>query len=680
MSSRGADALERGRAWPLGATARDGGVNFAVFSAHASAVEVQWFDRDGCVALGRGALPARTGDVWHGFLAGAAEGLVYGYRVHGPWAPEAGHRFAPHKLLLDPWAREIVGRFEWRAEHFAADPRDNADWALKARVVGDDRFDWQRDAPPQRPLEDSVLYEVHVRGFTMRHPGVAAAQRGTYAGLASDAALAHLRRLGVTAVSLLPVHQHLDEQRLVAAGRSNYWGYNTIGFFCPEPRYAAGGAGRPARDEFRTMVRRLHAAGIEVIVDVVFNHTAETDETGPTLAWRGLDNCSWYRSSPQAASSYDNLSGCGNALDLRQAPALQLVMDSLRHWVHDYHVDGFRFDLAPALARGDQGFERDAALFRALGQDPVLAGVRLIAEPWDLGTGGYRLGDFPRDWLEWNDRFRDTMRSFWLGHATHRGAFAHALAASAHPFRERSKAPATSVNYVVAHDGFTLLDLVSYRQRRNAANGEGNRDGHLHNLSTDCGHEGPSGDPQVRGRRAALQRALLACTLWAQGTPMLAAGSELGHTQGGNNNAYCQDNTIAWLDWEHADAELLDFTARAVALRHELQPLRNRWYDGSDAGGGLPDLGWLRPDGRPMTAADWHDPRERALTVLVGAPGRSATPVLLLVNAETTVVPFTLPAGRWRLRLASDATVPAAVGEALTLPAHTVALLTAESG
>jgi glycogen operon protein len=682
MSSRGADApvvLQPGRPWPLGASVRDGGVNFAVWSAHAQAVELELFDGAGEGAAGRARLPGRTGEVWHGFLPGATAGTVYGYRAHGPFAPDQGHRFAPHKLLLDPWAREIVGRFEWRPEHFAHDGRDNARFALKARVVGDDGFDWQGDAPLRRDVADTVLYELHVRGFTIGHPGVPAARRGTYAGLASDAAIAHLQRLGVTAVSLLPVHQHLDEQRLVEAGLSNHWGYNTIGYFCPEPRLAAAAAegGRAVRDEFRAMVRRLHAAGIEVILDVVFNHTAESDETGPTIAWRGLDNRGWYRLAPHAPDRYENLSGCGNTLDIRHAPVLQLVMDSLRHWVQEYHVDGFRFDLAPTLGRGERGFDRDHAFFRALAQDPVLAGTRCIAEPWDLGHGGYRLGDFPPDWLEWNDRFRDALRAFWLGHVTHRGAFAHALAASAHPFRESGKAPAASVNFVVAHDGFTLLDLVSYRHRRNEANREGNRDGHAHNLSTDCGHEGPSGDPEVRQRRAALQRALLACTVWAQGTPMLAAGAELGHTQGGNNNAYCQDNPISWIDWEHADRSLLEFAARAVALRHELQPFGHVWHQGIDAGNGLHDLGWRQPDGRAMTEADWHDPHRRALAVLIGAPGRASGPVLMLVNAEPTPVEFTLPPGRWRMRLASCGEPADPAGATLTLAAHAVALLTA---
>jgi glycogen debranching enzyme GlgX len=557
------------------------------------------------------------------------------------------------------------------------DTRDNGAVALKARVVHD-RFDWQGDTPPCTPLAETVLYELHVRGFTMSHPLVPATLRGTYAGLASDAAIAHLRRLGITAVSLLPVQQHLDEQRLVGTGLSNYWGYNTVGFFCVEPRYAVGEDPGAAREEFRTMVRRLHAAGIEVILDVVYNHTAETDETGPNLSWRGLDNRNWYRLPPERPWAYENDTGCGNTVDLRRPRALQMVLDSLRYWVQEMHVDGFRFDLAPVLGRRDHGFDRDATFFHALAQDPVLAGVKRIAEPWDIGHGGYRLGEFPNGWLEWNDRFRDTMRAFWLGHASSRGEFAQRLCGSSDLFRARGRAPGDGVNFVVAHDGFTLHDLVSYNRRHNQANGEDNRDGHAHNLSWNCGHEGPSDNPAIKSRRARLQRALLACLLLAQGTPMLTAGDELGHGQGGNNNPYCQDNVTTWIDWTMADDALIEFTAHLIALRRGLQPLDGRWYDGLVSGAGLPDLTWLQPRGASLSVADWQDGQQRALGVLIGAPGRASQPLVLLFNAQHEDVEFALPPGRWRVLI--DSVSPNATGKCndhttWPLPAHGAALL-----
>ncbi len=660
MSRDGAEPLSAGTPWPLGATVRDGGVNFAVFSAHAEALELCLFDASGANEVLRAALPGRTGDVWHGFVHGEAAGLIYGLRAHGRWAPHEGDRFNPHKLLLDPWAREIVGHFQWRDEHFGfdrADPRqpdtrDNALYALKARVT-DDTFDWTGDVPPGTPVDRTVLYELQVRGFTMLHAGVPQALRGTYAGLASDAAIGHLTRLGVTAVSLLPVQQHLDEERLHRMHLVNYWGYNTLGFFCPDPHLAASDSGRQQRDEFRQMVRALHAAGIEVILDVVYNHTAESDEWGPHLSWRGLDNRSWYRSPADQPGVYENLSGCGNTLDLRDPRVLQLVLDSLRYWVQHFHVDGFRFDLAPVLGRSTKGFERNHPFFHAIAQDPVLARVKLIAEPWDLGHGGYRLGDFPDGWLEWNDRFRDTMRAFWLGHASTRAEFAQRLCGSSDLFRGRGRPPSAGVNFVTAHDGFTLRDLVSYSRRHNQANGENNRDGHGHNLSMHCGHEGPSDDPAVQQCRARAQRALLVCVLLSQGTPMIAAGSEIGHTQQGNNNAYCQDNETSWLDWTQADESLTHFTARVLGLRRDLMPLDGRWYDGLARTADRPDLEWRQPDGNALSADDWHDGTNRALTVLIGEPGLPGAPIALLVNAQPVDVEFNLPAGRWSCLLDS---------------------------
>ena len=656
-----APMLEAGHPWPMGASFDGSGVNFAVFSAHASQLELCLYSADGVQETARLSLPAQTGDVWHGRLPGAEPGLIYGLRAHGPWRPEKGHRFNPQKLLLDPWAREIVqppGGLDWQGAHFAADRehplqpdmRDNADLAMKARVVHD-HFDWQGDRPPATPLQDSVLYELHVRGFSRRQTALPESERGSYAALASDWALAHFRRLGVTALSLLPVHQHLDEPRLVDLGLHNYWGYNTLGFFCPEPQYAA--TAQP-RHEFRNMVRRLHAAGIEVLLDVVFNHTPEGDERGASLSWRGLDNLSWYRLPEDHKDQYLNWSGCGNTLNVHHPRVLQMVMDSLRYWVQEMHVDGFRFDLAPILGRGASAFERDGPFFKAVLQDPVLQSVKLIAEPWDVGPGGYQLGQFPRGWFEWNDRFRDTTRAFWLGGDCTRGELALRLAGSSDLFQTRRRSPLESVNYVVSHDGFTLTDLVSYDMRHNAANHEDNRDGHAHNLSWNCGWEGPTTDPVVIARRERLKRALLATVLLAQGTPMLTAGDELGHSQGGNNNPYCQDNSITWIHWAAADQSLVEFTAHLIHLRKTLLPLAGRWYTGLPDSKGRYDLAWLRRIGQPMAPEDWNSRMSRVMAAWIGVPGRSRTPLLLMFNGSDTDASFRLPPGRWVAELDSS--------------------------
>ena len=654
----GAKALQAGRAWPMGASlaldADAPGVNFAVFSAHASQVYLCLFDETDHTETARLPLPGRSGDVWHGHLPGAGAGLVYGLRAHGPWRPDRGHRFNASKLLLDPWAREIVqppGGFDPGGPHYGADrqhplhmdPRDNARQALKARVVAD-RFDWQGDRPPATPLADTVIYEAHVKGFSRLLEAVEPHQRGSYAGLASDAGIGHLRRLGITAVCLLPVFQILDEPRLAEMGLKNYWGYNTIGFFCPDPRYAS--TSQP-RDEFRRMVQRLHGAGIEVLLDVVFNHTPEGDERGPTISWRGLDNFSWYRVPTDQRDRFENWTGCGNTLDIRHPRALQMVMDSLRYWVQDMHVDGFRFDLAPILGRGEHDFEADGPFFKAVLQDPVLQGVKLIAEPWDVGPNGYQLGRFPNGWLEWNDRFRDTARAFWLGGDCTRGELALRLAGSSDIYQSRRRTPLESVNYVVSHDGFTLADLVSYDMRHNEANGEDNRDGHGHNLSWNCGYEGPTTDPEVSGCRDRLKRALLATVLLAQGTPMLAAGDELGHTQGGNNNPYCQDNPTTWIAWSQADQALIEFTARLLALRRTLMPMAARWYTGLPDSRGLHDLAWLHRSGRPLTPEEWDNRTSRIIGALIGVPGQPGPPLLLLMNGRDVDAGFMLPPGDW---------------------------------
>ena len=692
LSAAPAVALEPGRPWPLGATFDGAGVNFAVFSAHAGAIDLCLFDDARTAEQSRTALPGLTDDIWHGYLPGARPGLLYGWRAHGPWEPGLGHHFNPRKLLLDPYAREIVGRFEWDPLHFGADPadpdrpdpRDNAAIALKARVV-DDRFDWGDDAPPAVPRQDLLLYELHVKGFTRQHPGVPPAQRGCFAGLASDAAVQHLVGLGVNAVSLLPVHQHLDEQRLARLGLVNYWGYNSIGFFCPEPGLAQGGVGgAAARDEFRAMVKRLHRAGIEVILDVVFNHTAESDELGPTLSWRGLDNASCYRLPADRPDLYENHTGCGNTLAVSHPRMLQLVLDSLRYWVGEMHVDGFRFDLAPVLGRGDAGFSAAAPFFAALAQDPLLASVKLIAEPWDLGPGGYRLGQFPARWAEWNDRFRDSVRGFWLGGhgrgGVDRGEFARRLCASSDLFRTGTRRPDASVNFITAHDGFTLHDLVSHERRHNHANLEDNHDGHAVNHSWNCGVEGASHDPQVLALRARLKRALLATLLLAQGTPMLSAGDELSHSQGGNNNPYCQDNLTTWIAWSGADRELLAFTQRVIELRRQALPLRDAWYDGQADEAGRSDLAWLGRDGHALTGAAWQDADERVLGCLIGRPGKAPAPLLLLFNPEPIDHVFRLPPGAWQGLLdSSDAggrcAAPGDLEAACVLPARSVMLL-----
>jgi len=681
--------MQRGHPWPLGAHWDGHGVNFAVFSAHAQRIEICLFDATGQQERQRIALPAHSQDVWHGYLPDAAPGLVYGLRVHGPWRPERGHRFNANKLLLDPYAREIVGRFEWRAEHFGADAKhgghmdmqDNATWAQKARVV-DERYDWQGDKHPHIPRGETVFYELHVKGFTKQHPGVPEALRGTYAGLASDAAITHLKALGVTAVDLLPVHQHVDEQRLAAMGLSNYWGYNTLGFFAPDAALASGVGGLSPRDEFRAMVARLHSAGIEVILDVVYNHTAEGDEHGPTLSFRGIDNASYYRLPANAKSHYENHTGTGNTLDVRHPRVLQMVLDSLRFWAGEMHVDGFRFDLAPVLGRGDHGFDRNAPFFTALAQDPLLSRVKMIAEPWDIGPGGYQVGSFPGGWMEWNDRFRDTLRSFWIeGHHT-RGDFAQRLCASSDIFQPRGRAPTDSVNYVVSHDGFSLNDLVSYAQKHNQANGENNRDGHGHNHNANFGIEGPTDDPKVNALRRRMQRALLASTLLSQGTPMLAAGDEFGHTQGGNNNPYCQDNATTWLAWAHTDADLLAFTTRLLALRRQALPFADRWYDGLPDRLGLQDLTWLRIDGSELHGDEWRRPDGRVFGCLIGKPGRASVPLLLLVNGDAKPVDFMLPGAVWETLL--DTSHPRGEsdwqgqGPALyALPGHCVLVLAA---
>ncbi|NWG73790.1 MAG: glycogen debranching protein GlgX, partial [Rubrivivax sp.] len=626
---------------------------------------------------------------------------LYGLRAHGPYAPEAGHRFNPHKLLLDPWAREIVGHFRWRPEHFGhevghpegnriADRRDNALHALKARVAPPPSVAPGVANAPRHRSADLVLYETHVKNFTRRLEAVPEPLRGTYAGLAHSAAIAHLKRLGVTTLSLLPVAYHLDEAGLVERGLVNHWGYNTLGFLCPEPRYAyAKGDPSAAADEFRAMVATLHDAGIEVVIDVVFNHTCEGDENGPTLSWRGLDHASWYRLRPDDPGHCENLSGCGNTLDVAHPRVTQFVLDALRYWVHEMGVDGFRFDLAPVLGRRRHGFDPDAPFFVALRQDPLLARVHLIAEPWDLGYDGYQLGRFPGRFLEWNDKFRDSVRRYWLFRSVGRGELARRFTASSDVFHHGHRRPSASVNFVAAHDGFTLADVVSYSHKHNEANGEYNRDGRQHEPAHHQGIEGPTRDAQVLARRRRLQRAMLATTLLAQGTPMLHGGDELGHSQHGNNNAYCQDNETSWLDWAHADASLVEFAADAIALRRAEPALRHDvWFRGDAATNGERGIVWVAADGREMTVDDWHDGGRHAFACIVNLHGdpthegqaaaETASPVAVLFNAELEPTPFVVPGGPWTLRLDSSGELPAGralVGDRIVAPASSLLVL-----
>jgi len=688
--------LRAGAPYPLGAHWDGQGVNFALVAPHAQSVDLCLFDPEGKQELARLRMPACEDGVWHGYLDGAAAGQVYGYRVAGPYAPQQGQRFNPNKVLLDPYARAIVGEYQAQPgfEGHAADapdqpdPADNAAVALKAQVMHE-AYDWGSDAPPRVAPQDTILYEVHVKGFTNLHPEVPAPLRGSYAGLAQPAVLDSLQRLGVTTLSVLPVHARADEMRLQKMGLSNYWGYSSIGFFAPEKRYWSGQPGSTPISEFRDMVKALHGRGIEVVLDVVYNHTAETDECGPTLSFRGIDNQLYYHLQQDNPALYENWTGCGNCLNLAEPRVLQLVMDSLRYWVEEMHVDGFRFDLAPILARDGQGFHRAAAFLAALQQDPVLARVKLIAEPWDIGPGGYRLGDFPAGWLEWNDKYRDTMRAFWLQPAEPAGtlgAFASRFAGSSDVFQNGTRQPTASVNFITAHDGFTLRDLVSYDHKHNEANGEQNRDGHAHNLSWNGGVEGDTDDVDVLQLRARLQRALMATLLFSQGTPMLLAGDDIGHSQHGNNNAYCQDNGVCWLDWQSADAALAGFAATLTGLRRRYRALRRpNWYSGALQADGHPDIAWLKPDGAAMDDAAWNgDARCIGIRMSAQTTGQAGDETcLLLVNAQPQASSFTLPAGSWRalLNSAFPELPPHGIdsggteGGKLEVPAHAVLLL-----
>jgi len=656
-------AVWPGAPYPRGATWDGEGVNFALFSENATQVELCLFDPTGRHEVQRIVLREQTDMIWHCYLPEARPGLIYGYRVHGPHDPNNGHRFNPHKLLIEPYAKDIVGPLTWHDalfgyrvghadEDLSFDNRDNAHHMPKCRVI-DPAFTWGDDRPPNVPWHEMVIYELHVRGFTKNHPDVPPALRGTYAGLATAPVIEHLKRLGVTSVELMPTHALVDDRHLVDQGRRNFWGYNSIGYFAPEPLYSASGSFK----EFKTMVKTLHSAGIEVILDVVYNHTAEGNHLGPTLSFKGIDNSVYYRLVGDAPRFYMDYTGCGNTLNMQHPRVLQMIMDSLRYWVLEMHVDGFRFDLASALAREMHAVDRLGAFFDILHQDPVLSQVKLIAEPWDLGEGGYQVGNFPLGWAEWNDRYRDCMRAYWKGDGGLIGEFATRLTGSSDLYARNGRRPYASINFVTAHDGFTLEDLVSYDEKHNEANGEDNRDGNDDNRSWNHGAEGPTGDPDILALRARQKRNLLATLLLSQGVPMLLAGDELGRTQQGNNNAYCQDNEISWVDWELSDAdrELTEFVARLIRLRREHPVFRRRhFFQGREIrGAGTKDIHWLKPDGSEMSDEEWAHDFAKSLGVFlsgeslgeVDARGRAIRDdnFILLFNAHHERIDFRLP-------------------------------------
>ena len=654
-----------GRPYPLGATWDGRGVNFALFSAHAERVDLCLFDPAGIREIDRITLPEYTDEVWHGYLPDATPGLLYGYRVYGPYDPKNGHRFNPNKLVLDPYAKTIVGRthhsdaiFGYRVGSprgdLSFDRRDSARAMPKAQVV-DPSYAWAGDRPPRTPWASTVIYETHVRGMTMRHPDLPGYLRGTFDGLAAKPVIDYLKGLGVTAVELLPVHAFFDERHLVGRGLRNYWGYNTLGFFAPEPRYLSAGL----LSEFKIMVARLHDAGIEVILDVVYNHTAEGNHLGPTLSFRGIDNRTYYRLVPGDERHYINETGVGNTINMMHPRVVQMVVDSLCYWVEEMHVDGFRFDLATALGREANGFDPSNGFFDTVRQSPPLQNVKLIAEPWDVGLGGYQLGNFPPGWLEWNDRYRDGVRRFWRGDQGQVRDIAARLTGSADLFDRSGRRPWASVNFVTSHDGFTLHDLVSYESKHNEANQEDNRDGHNENWSANYGVEGPTTDPAIRGLRLRQMRNMLATLFLSQGTVMLLAGDEFGRTQQGNNNAYCHDGELSWFDWDRANSEegqeLRRFVSRLIALRKAHPALRrHRYLHGRDASeDGLKDILWFSSTGREMTPEQWHDPNASCLGMLLNGRARPDLAAngeeqndgvhLILFNAGTNDVPFVLP-------------------------------------
>ncbi len=657
-----------GRPYPLGATYDGAGTNFSVFSEVAERVELCLVADDGTER--RIVLDEVDAHCWHAYLPGVGPGQCYGYRVQGPWDPAQGLRCNPNKLLLDPYAKAVTGEVDWNPACFGyvmgdEDARNDLDSAphVPKGVVHNPYFDWGADRPPATPLHESVIYETHVKGFTVQHPEIPEALRGTYAGIGHPVAVDYLANLGVTAVELMPVHQFVHDAHLVERGLRNYWGYNSIGFFAPHNGYASGGRGEQVQ-EFKAMVRALHEAGIEVILDVVYNHTAEGNHLGPVLSFKGIDNHAYYRLVPDDPLHYYDTTGTGNSFNVRHPRSLQLIMDSLRYWVTEMHVDGFRFDLAATLARQFHEVDRLSAFFDLIEQDPVVSQVKLIAEPWDVGDGGYQVGNFPPVWSEWNGKFRDTVRDFWRGEPATVPELASRLTGSSDLYQSDSRRPVASINFVTAHDGFTLADLVSYNEKHNEANGEGNRDGEGFNRSWNCGAEGPTDEAAVQDLRRCQQRNLLATLLLSQGVPMVLGGDEIGRTQQGNNNAYCQDNDISWYDWDRVDEPLLAFTQALIAVRKAHPAFRRRrWFQGRPIRGTV-DIGWYRPDGQEMDDADWESGFARSVALFLNGeaiPGRdergrtiSDDWFFVALNAHDEPIDWTLPAHgvrRWEVLL-----------------------------
>lgn len=653
--------IDDGHPLPLGATWDGKGVNFALFSANATAVDLCLFDPSGRREIERIRLPRRTDQIWHVYVSGMLPGQLYGYRVHGPYEPREGHRFNAQKLLIDPYARQLFGRVRWHDALFGyrmgstrgdltPDRRDSAPMIPKSVVV-DPSHGWGDDRAPRVPWIDTVFYEAHVKGLTEMHLDVPQAMRGSFAALGHPAVVEHLVKLGVTAIELLPVHAFADDRFLVEKGLRNYWGYSTLAFFAPEPRYLgeAGVAG------FKGAIRALHDAGIEVILDVVYNHTAEGSELGPTLSFRGIDNASYYKLSPEDPRHSWDSTGTGNTLDLSHPRVLQMVLDSLRYWVEEFHIDGFRFDLASTLARDPFEFSTHSGFLRAVSQDPLLSRVKLIAEPWDVGSGGYRVGGFPAGWSEWNDQFRDNIRGFWRSDPGQLPGVARVMTGLGEVFAPTGRQVWASINFVTAHDGFTLNDLVSYNDRHNEANGEGNRDGHSHNVSWNCGTEGPTDDPAILALRARQKRNLLATLLLSQGVPMLLMGDELSRTQNGNNNGYAQDSEISWMNWNREagpDPDFLAFARNLIALRKRYRAFRRINYltGATVPKNGLKDVYWLAPEGREMTNQDWAEGLRRALGMQLGNDAPDEQRFLILLNAAPDPVEFRLAtdvSGRW---------------------------------
>lgn len=694
--------INTGSPYPLGATYDGEGVNFALFSENAEAVELYLYDSSNQQEIEKFKITEKTHQVWHIYVSGIRPGQLYGYRVHGPYDPAQGHRFNPHKLLIDPYAKAISGVVQWNDALFAynigeddlsLDTTDSAPFVPKSVVI-DGHFDWGDDHPPRIPMHQSVIYETHVKGFTATHPEIPEEIRGTYAALAHPVTINYLKELGITAIELLPIHHFITDRHLQDKGLTNYWGYNSVGFFAPDVRYSASGTHGEQVVEFKEMVKALHGAGIEVILDVVYNHTGEGNEMGPTLSFRGIDNASYYRLA-EDPRYYMDFTGTGNTLNTRQPNVLRLIMDSLRYWVQEMHVDGFRFDLASALARELHDVDKLSSFFDVIHQDPVISQVKLIAEPWDIGEGGYQVGEFPAGWAEWNGKYRDCIRDYWIGADSMIAEFANRLTGSSDLYRGDNRTPSASINFITAHDGFTLHDLVSYNEKHNEANGEDNKDGESHNRSWNCGAEGPTDDSTVNNLREKQKRNMLVTLFLSQGVPMLVAGDEHGRTQQGNNNAYCQDNEISWLNWDNVDVSLLDFTKKLIHFRRE-HPVfcRRKWFQGLPIRGtGVEDIVWFLPDASEMDDHHWQEDYARSLAVFLNGAGIRSVDTdgkkivdanfYLLFNAYWEDVTYTLPgenygAGWFKILDTNNDTIESfgnySAGDAILVPSRSILL------